>query len=185
MAQPVVLILPGLNNSGPLHWQTAWEKEYGFIRVQQKDWDTPVCEDWINTLDAAILQYGPEKVVLVAHSLACCTIAHWVQKFNRSVKAAFLVGPSDVEAPSYPPGTTGFAPMPLQPFSFPSVVIASSNDVYVTPARARFFADSWQSRFIMIGQAGHINSDSNLGKWQAGIDLLETIAPGVKAGARV
>ncbi len=179
MVQPVVLILPGLYNSGPQHWQTAWENEYGFIRIQQTNWDTPVCEDWINTLDTAVMQHQPEQVVLVAHSLGCCTIAHWARTYNRAIKGAFLVAPSDTEAPSYPIGTTGFKPVPLQPLPFPSTVVTSSNDFYVTPARARYFADSWNSRFVMLGEAGHINSASNLGNWPAGIDILNSLVPGI------
>jgi len=177
MAQPIVLLLPGLNNSGPLHWQTAWENGYGFTRVLQRDWDQPVCDDWINTLDAAVMQHQPENVVLVAHSLACCAIAYWAQKFQRHIKGALLVAPSDTEAPSYPPGTTGFTPVPLLPLPFPSVVVASSDDFYVSAVRARYFAESWKSKFVLMANAGHINSDSNIGDWQAGIEILRTIAP--------
>ena len=36
-----VLTIPGLWSSGPLHWQTHWEPKYGFIRVQQRDFDHP------------------------------------------------------------------------------------------------------------------------------------------------
>jgi predicted alpha/beta hydrolase family esterase len=41
MTDPRLFILPGLNNSGPQHWQTHWEQLYGFTRIQQMDWDTP------------------------------------------------------------------------------------------------------------------------------------------------
>ena len=53
-----VFMLPGLYNSGPLHWQTHWENEYGFTRVIQQDWETPVCEDWISTIDNTITKDG-------------------------------------------------------------------------------------------------------------------------------
>jgi predicted alpha/beta hydrolase family esterase len=62
------------------------------------------------------------------------------QKYQRIIKGASVVGPSDVEAPSYPPGHTGFAPMPTIQLPFPSIVIASSNDEYVTMERAKYFA---------------------------------------------
>ena len=42
-----VFTVPGLYNSGPQHWQTHWENEYGFIRIEQKEWETPVCSDWL------------------------------------------------------------------------------------------------------------------------------------------
>lgn len=172
---PIVLILPGLNNSGPQHWQTRWEEEYGFIRIEQQEWDTPVCKDWINTIDAVVTQYPPERVILVGHSLACCTIVHWAHTFNRIVKGALLVAPSDVDAPSYPPGTTGFKPMPLHKLPFPSITVASSNDEYVSIERAQQFAHAWRSWLVNIGDYGHINSASNLGLWPEGMALLQQL----------
>lgn len=172
---PIIFILPGLNNSGPQHWQTLWEQQYGFIRIHQKDWDTPHAEDWINTIDAAVMQHPPEQVILVGHSLACCTIVHWARKFNRPIKGALLVGPSDVDAPSYPPGTSGFMPMPLYRLPFPSITVASSNDEYVTMERAQLFAEAWGSRLVDIGPYGHINSASNLGLWPTGMTLLQQL----------
>jgi len=169
------LLIPGLYNSGPQHWQTYWEKEYGIKRVLQKDWETPVCTDWVSTLDAEIIQHPLEKVVLIGHSLACCTIAHWAQQYNRKIKGALLVGPSDVDAATYPPGTTGFMPMPLQGLPFPSTVIASSNDEYVRLERAIFFAARWGSHFVDAGPLGHINSGSNLGNWPMGFECLQSL----------
>lgn len=175
MVTPSVFILPGLYNSGPQHWQTHWEKEYGFTRIQQRDWNTPLCEDWINTIDTAVTQHPLQQVILVGHSLACCAIAHWAKKYNRAIKGALLVAPSDPEAPSYPPGTTGFTPMPLEKLPFDSFVIASKNDEYVSYERAGYFASRWNSAFTHIGDAGHINAASNLGKWPDGYKILQLL----------
>lgn len=41
-----IKIVPGLNNSGPEHWQTIWEKKYGFKRIIQEEWDYPVYKEW-------------------------------------------------------------------------------------------------------------------------------------------
>jgi predicted alpha/beta hydrolase family esterase len=38
---PRILILPGWQNSGPDHWQTRWERVYGYQRVEQHDWMRP------------------------------------------------------------------------------------------------------------------------------------------------
>jgi predicted alpha/beta hydrolase family esterase len=175
MGSNYCFILPGLNSSGPQHWQTYWENEYGFTRIQQADWDTPVCKDWISTVDAFVTKYPLEKNILIGHSLACCTIVKWAQQYNRIVKGALLVAPSDTEAPSYPPGTTGFTPVPLFKLPFPSVVVASSNDEYVTIERARFFADNWGSELIEAGALGHINSSSGLGNWPNGYSILQKL----------
>jgi len=171
----IVFLLPGLYDSGPKHWQTYWELEYGFQRIIQKDWEHPDCLDWTATVDNAITAHTPEKIILVAHSLGCCTVAHWSDTYKRQIKGALLVGPSDVDAPSYPPGTSGFMPMPLSKLPFPSIVLASSNDQYVTLPRAEYFAHAWGSRFVNIGDYGHINSASDLGIWPLGFEYLQQL----------
>jgi uncharacterized protein len=45
-----VLILPGWENSGPLHWQTLWEQRHGYVRVEQHDWTKPLRGDWLARL---------------------------------------------------------------------------------------------------------------------------------------
>jgi len=170
-----IFTIPGLYNSGPQHWQTHWEKEFGFTRIEQKDWETPVCKDWLQTIDTVVTQYPLNEVILIGHSLACCTIVRWAQQYDRIIKGALLVGPSDVDASSYPPGTTGFAPMPLYKLSFPSIVIASSNDEYVSIKRAKEFADNWGSELVNAGDLGHINSSSDLGNWPFGISQLQKL----------
>lgn len=170
-----IFTVPGLFNSGPQHWQTHWENEYGFVRIEQQDWETPVCDDWLQTIDAVVNQQPLNKVVLIGHSLACCTIVRWSEKYNRIIKGVLLVAPSDVEAPSYPPGTTGFSPMPKFKLPFPSIIIASSNDEYVTFERAKEFAGNWGSEFINAGELGHINSTSDLGLWPFGYTYLKRL----------
>ncbi|WP_081427991.1 alpha/beta hydrolase [Clostridium kluyveri] len=32
-----IKLVPGLNNSGTDHWQSTWEKRYGFGRVNQEE----------------------------------------------------------------------------------------------------------------------------------------------------
>ena len=41
-----MLVLPGIGDSGPQHWQTRWEaRNPAFRRVIQCDWDHPVCTE--------------------------------------------------------------------------------------------------------------------------------------------
>ncbi len=170
------LILPGLYNSDPGHWQSRWEAmDATMERVIQDDWETPHCADWVARLDQALERTGPETL-LVAHSAGCALVAHWaVGCSGGRVQGALLVAPSDPEAANFPFGPTGFAPMPLVGLPFPSVVVASSNDPFVTVMRAQAFATAWGSEFLMIGEAGHINSASSLGDWPEGFSLLFTL----------
>lgn len=173
--QSTILIIPGLGNSGPQHWQSLWENEFNFTRVEQKEWDTPVCADWIENINNEVNRHDPENVILVGHSLACTTIAYWAQKFNVKIKGALLVGPSDTEADTYPPGTNGFKPVPLIKLPFKSIVVASTNDYYVRFERAKLFADGWKSELINIGDAGHINVASGFGEWNKGLAMLKQL----------
>ncbi|MFT4032098.1 MAG: alpha/beta hydrolase [Siphonobacter sp.] len=170
-----VLLVPGLGNSGEGHWQTRWEEQFGFERIEQKNWETPRCSDWIQILDKIVRAERPEQVILVGHSLACSTIGYWAQQCGRVIKGALLVAPSDTEAPSYPEGTTGFAPMPLTRLPFPSIAVASTNDYYVTNERAKYFAAQWGSELIEIGDAGHINVSAGYGEWSFGLELLKRL----------
>ena len=171
---PTILIVPGLGNSGAAHWQTHWEQHYGYRRVEQHDWDQPVCTDWVQTLDAAVATAGP-SVLLVAHSLACATVAHWAATTQYHIAGALLVAPADVDRPDFPPEVTGFRPMPLVQLPFLSIVVASTNDEYVTLARAEQFAQAWGSRLVNVGALGHINSEMNLGLWPEGHAQLQAL----------
>jgi uncharacterized protein len=174
-----VLLIPGLWNSGPQHWQSHWERERADCRrVEQVNWETPSRVDWVETLDRAI---GAAKsdVVLAAHSLGCATVAHWAATAGpatrEKVRGALLVAPSDVEAPNYPEGTVGFRPMPLDRLTFSTIVVASRDDIWVAFDRAESFARVWGSRLVDVGNRGHINSDSHLGAWPEGQALLESL----------
>ncbi|HSY83355.1 MAG TPA: alpha/beta hydrolase [Gemmatimonadaceae bacterium] len=174
-----ILLIPGLWNSGPEHWQSYWEGARSDCRrVEQSDWQTPRRADWVEALDRAIGAAAGD-VVLAAHSLGCATVAHWAATAGvgtrEKVRGALLVAPSDVEAPNYPTGTVGFRPMPLEPLSFATIVMASQDDIWVSAARAEAFARAWGSRFVDVGNRGHINSDSKLGAWPEGQALLASL----------
>jgi predicted alpha/beta hydrolase family esterase len=175
VSEAAVLILPGLYDSGPEHWQSHWVAAHpDFRRVEQRDWTTPRAADWIANLDAAVRATGPD-VVLVAHSLGCTLVSLWAAATGGVVRGALLVAPSDTERPTYPPGTEGFTPMPLARLPFRSIVVASTDDPYVTLARAEHFAQAWGSEVVDIGPAGHVNSSSGLGAWPRGYALLEDL----------
>lgn len=170
-----VLILPGLYDSGPKHWQSHWELDHPeYRRVQFRKTERPKCEEWIQCLDEAVVNSGP-NIVLAAHSSACALVGHWWVRMRRPVRGVLLVAPSDTEAASYPTGPSGFAPMPLNRLPFRTIVVASENDPAVSFVRARNFARSWGSEFISAGLAGHIDEKSGFGPWPEGHLLLERL----------
>lgn len=170
------LIVPGLGNSGPEHWQTYFQHSAGnFHRIEQQEWDAPVCAEWIAAIDKTVAAFGPSTVVLIGHSLGCCAIVQWAKVYQRSVKGALLVAPSDPEADVYTFPATGFAPVPLERLAFRSIVVASADDVWVSLERAKYFAENWGSEFINLGNAGHINVASGHTNWEEGLQLLRRL----------
>jgi hypothetical protein len=173
------LIIPGLGNSGPDHWQTYFEKSGDhFYRVEQQEWDAPDCDEWVKAINAKVSQFDAASVVLVGHSLGCVSIAHWAAKYPTAIKGAFLVAPSDIEAPVYVFPSTGFTPIPLQKLLFKTMVVTSDNDEWVSLERAKFFASSWGSSFKNIGNAGHINVASGHTNWDEGLEMLKAFGEG-------
>ena len=170
-----VLVLPGHGNSGLQHWQSRWELRHSeWQRVQLGNWDDPVCDEWVRALDAAV-QACPSPPILVAHSLACLLVAHWAHCSTLALGGAFLVAVPDPQRVGFPATAYGFVPVPMAPFGFRSLVVASANDPLGSLAHATQCAAAWGSTFIDIGQAGHINAESGHGEWIEGYALLQRI----------
>ncbi|WP_338050276.1 RBBP9/YdeN family alpha/beta hydrolase [Pseudomonas typographi] len=172
---PSILLLPGIGNSGPDHWQTIWaHNDASMESIRGQDWNRPVCARWVENLEVAISRAGPDTV-LVAHSLGCLQVAHWAQCSRTLVRAALLVAVPDPDRSTFPNDAQGFSPPGLRRFAFPSTVIASSNDPYADMDYSQRCADAWGSRLVNIGAQGHINSTSGLGDWPQGRALLREL----------
>ena len=76
----------------------------------------------------------------------------------------------------------GFAPIPRRPLPFHSIVVASTNDPYITIERARQLADSWLADFVDVGAVGHINVESGFGRWTEGEAIVDALT--ARAAAR-
>lgn len=134
--------------------------------------ENPICDDWVETLEQAVAAVEGD-VVLVAHSLACTLVNRWAERYPRPIRGAFLVAPSDTEAPNYPTGTEGFVPVPLKRLPFPSRIVVSRDDPYVSVERATAFAQAWGSELTIVDGLGHIGSDSDLKMWPQGLGFLD------------
>jgi predicted alpha/beta hydrolase family esterase len=168
-----VLVLSGIGNSGPRHWQTLWALRHpDWQRVNLGNWDSPVCDDWVRALDVAV-RACPSPPMLVAHSLACLLVAHWAHRSALVPKGAFLVAVPDPQNASFPATARGFSPVTMALFAFRSLVVASENDSFGSLVYAKRCASAWGSTFVDIGQAGHINADSGHGEWEDGYALLQ------------
>jgi uncharacterized protein len=178
----ILLIIPGLGDSGHGHWQNYWlESLPNAIKVKQDNWHQPQLTDWLKRLNETLESIdGP--VIAVAHSLAVSLFAHWVTKdYNTKVVGALLVAPADVDSPLHTPEETwNFAPIPTTKLPFPSIVVTSTNDPYISKERAELLANLWGSEFVNLGALGHINSASDLGNWEDGQKILIELLSKIK-----
>lgn len=179
---PIVLTVPGLGGSGPLHWQTLWEaRRADTSRVELGLWDAPHRNTWVTKLDQAI-RGAQAPVVLAAHSLGCILVAWWAelsgQPFGSPVAGALLVAPADVDRARPADSLRAFAPTPRKPLPFPSIVVASTDDPWAGIDQSRSLANSWGSHFVNAGDRGHLNANSGLGHWEEGQTLLERVIDG-------
>jgi len=179
-----LLIIPGLGDSKKEHWQNYWLTKFpSSQKVIQNDWDQPILSDWLHNLNAAIAAIDG-KIVLVAHSLAVSLVAHWsTTNDTQKIAGALLVAPADVDSCSHcPEEIWNFSPIPLSKLDYPSIVVTSSNDPYVSVERALFLAEQWGSAFINVGPKGHLNSESQLGFWEEGQGILQSLLTIIEAG---
>jgi uncharacterized protein len=176
---PLCLTLPGLDGSGPDHWQSIWERDRPNVeRVELGNWSQPSRNMWVSRLERAIANArGP--VVLVAHSLACHLVAWWAslagEAAARPVAGALLVAPPDLDRVSLDRRITEFAPSPRNVMPFPTMVVASRNDPWCDQARAKEMAGNWLAAFCDAGDAGHINAASGMGAWSEGQRVLDQL----------
>ncbi|MEM9052706.1 MAG: alpha/beta fold hydrolase [Bacteroidota bacterium] len=171
------VVIPGLHNSDEGHWQSILEREYPqeYFRVIQEDWDKPNCEDWIQTIEASLKAYDHSELILIGHSIGCMAIVHWYHRFKHKIKGALFVAPSDAESPTYPEYIKGFAPIPLEELPFKSIVVGSKNDQVSSLRRVEHFAEAWNSKLIVLENAGHVETRSGFGPWPLAEELIQEL----------
>lgn len=178
--QTQLLIIPGLGGSGETHWQSLWCQKFpNAVSVIQDDWENPEIENWLPRLEKTIAKLT-NPTILVAHSLGVITAVHWTNRHsNTHIIGALLVAPADVDSEAHVPEIIrNFAPIPLSKLNFPSILITSTNDPYISIERASYLAENWGSELVTIGEKGHINTESNLGFWEEGQFYLNKLSLG-------
>lgn len=183
---PTILIVPGLRDHVEDHWQTHLERRLPNARsVAPLERDKLSRAARVAALDAALAAIdGP--VILVAHSAGVMITVHWARHATRAIQGALLATPADLDEPmpdGYPTmealDAHGWTPVPTQRLPFPSLVAASRNDPLARFERVEALAAGWGSRFVDLGEVGHLNPASGYGEWPGAVALIaEWLAPG-------
>ena len=169
---PTKLIIPGLNGSGPGHWQDYWlQDDPDAILVEQRDWSNPDLEEWTVRVEKALARYPGS--ILIAHSMGAIVAAGLATRPSRHlVRGALLVAPCDLlRVMGLHPHTLELRALPLEKLSFPSLLVASRNDPYMSFESASLYAERLGSDLVDLGRAGHINIASGYGRWNRGYRL--------------
>ncbi|HET9955631.1 MAG TPA: alpha/beta hydrolase [Polyangiaceae bacterium] len=167
------VFMAGIGNSEPDHWQSLWARSTpGSVWVTPQSWSEPQRDDWVAALVGAVRRVG-ESAVIVAHSLGCLATAEASADLRQlGVRGVFLVAIPDPASPRFPSCARGFKPAVACHMAVPALVVASTTDPYAGLEYAEQTAQHWNSRFVSVGDKGHINLASNLGEWEEGRRLL-------------
>lgn len=154
-----VLIVPGLQDSPPGHWQSWLQARHrGAVRVQQREWSTPDVERWAARVASTLERAGPGPWIAVAHSFGVLALLrHLALQPDTPIAAALLVAPADPDKF----GIGGLLPEAALPL--PSTLVLSHTDPWLDLASGRRWARRWGSQVLDLGDAGHINVAAGFG----------------------
>jgi len=181
--EATVLIVPGLRDHVPQHWQTLLASQLPRVRnVTPMGRDNLDCHARVEAIEAAAAQIdGP--IVVVAHSGGVISLVHWARLTRRAVRGALLATPADFDQPlpeGYPSmeALEGacWLPVPRNALPFRSIVAASRNDPLARYERVATFARSWGSKLVDLGEVGHLNPASGYGAWPRAEELIAELS---------
>lgn len=163
-----ILVVPGLNGSGPDHWQTWVQRALGAGRVEQQNWAQADIDIWSARVVEDI-RACPRAVWLIAHSFGCLASVVAAAQVGGRIAGALLVAPAS-------PDKFGITDrIPSAPLPFPAVLAASRNDPWMSFASASAWAERWGARLVDLGEAGHVNVESGHGPWPDGLALFRAL----------
>lgn len=156
-----VLIVPGLHNSGPGHWQSEWEKRLPCShRIALADWSTPNLNAWIHAIETAIADFAPTHIV--AHSFGTLASAVVASHHDDSLRGLFFVAPAD------PDKFNVRHRLPSTRLPVAGTLLGSLSDPWLSWNGAQALGRQWGLHTECAGDVGHINVQSGHGEWEQG-----------------
>lgn len=169
------VLVPGLYDSGPEHWQSFWQSRHSFwLRMTQSRWNNPDIGLWIDAIRRLLITCR-RPAILVGHSFgalaSCCVTAGGTQR----IAGLMLVAPAE------PSKFEVEDRVPMTPLGVPSVVVASHNDPVIRFPRSVYWSKVWNADLADVGEAGHINAEAGFGPWPYGLEVLRDLVATIDA----
>lgn len=176
---PITLVtVPGLHGSDDTHWQTWLEEQVKrAVRVRQRGRDAAQLGAWSEGVRHALAEISG-AVVLASHGFGCLATAHALSHLPHGafyLPGATVLGVLMV-APGSPEGFRSAGAFDARRLDVPSVVIGSTTDPWMPIEKARNLAQRWNSAFVNLGDAGHIDASAGFGPWPLARHAVETFA---------
>lgn len=176
-----LLVIPGLNDSGPAHWQTWLQAHFSrhAVRVEQDDWASADLALWSQRIETTLARHPGSRWIAVAHSFGCLALLRHLAQGGEGLLSALLVAPAD-------PATFGVAgKLPQSRLAIPSVLLASETDPWMKFEAASTWARVWGSQLISLGDAGHINTEAGFGPLPQAKSLVEAMVQRLERERRI
>ncbi len=182
MSEVTVLIVPGLRDHVPEHWQTLLAARLPRVHMVEpmgrEDLD---CARKVAAIEREANAIKG-RLLLVAHSGGVVMVAHWAKQTQRVVHGALFATPPDFER-AMPTGyptikelrAGGWLPVPRNRLPVRSIVAASRNDPLGRFERVAELANDWGSKLVDLGEVGHLNPASGYGEWPGAKPLISEL----------
>jgi hypothetical protein len=163
------VLVPGLYDSGPDHWQSQWQTRLDiWRRVTQSRWSEPDIGHWIDAI-RRLLGQDRRPAILVGHSFGALASVCVTAARQHDIAGVLLVAPAE------PSRFEVEDRVPRAPLRVPAIVVASHNDPVLPFGRAAYWSKVWNADMADLGEAGHINAEAGFGPWPYGLELLKSL----------
>jgi uncharacterized protein len=176
-----LLVIPGLNDSGPEHWQSWLQGHFSrrAVRVEQSDWASADLAHWAQGIEMTLARHPKSRWVAVAHSFGCLALLRFLAQGGEGIHSTLLVAPAD-------PAKFGVAAkLPQAQLRIPSVLLASETDPWMRFESAAAWARVWGSQLVSLGDAGHINAEAGFGPLPTAKSLVEQMIQRLERDRRI
>jgi predicted alpha/beta hydrolase family esterase len=179
----MILLVHGYDGSGPGHWQHWLNEELGALGVPVEfpalpAPTAPERDAWVDAL-TTLIDAATSPVTVVAHSLGCWAVDHYVaRRGSERLRAALLVAPPSPYSLFEP--IQSFLPPPQSKAAWRAVaertlVVGSDNDDYAAPEEFEDLARALDVSFQLQKGAGHINAAAGFGPWPFALQWLRGV----------